>query len=188
MNKQPQLTDATREAFVTAFFRLAQTRELRQITVREVAALAGYNRSTFYRYFEDVFALLACAEEDLIRRIHAALSPQGCIRDDEAFWAAFLDCIRENAPRASILLSEQNRAHFIRRIREASADILGVPLTDTPRKRVVTDMFFSGVFAATALHLQNAQALPEADLLEIVGKLFRDWYWPQIMENQDREP
>ena len=36
MNKQPEITDATREAFITAFFRLAEIKSIHKITIKEI--------------------------------------------------------------------------------------------------------------------------------------------------------
>ena len=49
MKKQPEITDATRESFVNAFFQLAKAKSINRITIREITTLAGYNRTTFYR-------------------------------------------------------------------------------------------------------------------------------------------
>ena len=39
MNKQPEKTDATREAFITAFFRLAEIKNIYKITIKEITIL-----------------------------------------------------------------------------------------------------------------------------------------------------
>lgn len=57
MNKQPEITHATREAFIEAFVILYKQKPMEKITVKELAALAGYNRTTFYHYFDDIYAL-----------------------------------------------------------------------------------------------------------------------------------
>ncbi|MCD8390233.1 MAG: TetR/AcrR family transcriptional regulator, partial [Firmicutes bacterium] len=64
MKKQPEVTDLTRESLVTAFFQLAEIKNINQITIREITNRAGYNRTTFYRYFEDVYALIEYAEDE----------------------------------------------------------------------------------------------------------------------------
>ncbi len=66
MKKSPEKTDATRNKLIQAFFELYKEKPIGKITVKEVTDIAGYNRSTFYQYFNDVFALLEYAENDLI--------------------------------------------------------------------------------------------------------------------------
>lgn len=69
MNKQPQITDATRRHIEKAFSELYKTKPAEKITVNEICAAAGVHRSTFYRYFTDVYAVLSSIEERLLGEI-----------------------------------------------------------------------------------------------------------------------
>lgn len=93
MNKQPEKTDATREAFITAFFRLAEIKNIYKITIKEITNLAGYNRTTFYRYFEDVFELIEYAEDQFIDGILSVLLPQVLLSSslDDRFFQIILE-------------------------------------------------------------------------------------------------
>ncbi|MCC8064920.1 MAG: TetR/AcrR family transcriptional regulator [Clostridiales bacterium] len=73
MRKQPEVTDATREAFVNAFFQLAAQKAINRIAIREITTLAGYNRTTFYRYFGDVYALVEYAEDEFLQGVREAV-------------------------------------------------------------------------------------------------------------------
>ncbi len=71
MNKQPEITQQTRKNIVVAFCKLYEERPIEKISVKDVIALAGYNRSTFYEYFADIYALLKYIEDDVIDYIKA---------------------------------------------------------------------------------------------------------------------
>lgn len=71
MKKQPEATKQTRENIITAFCRLYETHPIEQIHVKDVITAAGYNRSTFYEYFPDIYALLTYLEDDVIGYIKA---------------------------------------------------------------------------------------------------------------------
>lgn len=47
----------TKQAFHKALLQLLQEKPIDKITVRELTDLTGYNRSTFYLYFQDIYAL-----------------------------------------------------------------------------------------------------------------------------------
>ena len=185
MNKQPEITDATRESLINAFFQLAQKNNITQITVREIINLAGYSRATFYRYFKDVFALVEYAEDSFFEKTRAALAEHEASNGvyDRRFFEIFLKCFNEDPMRISELMSEQNLSHFIRRMREKTIDNMNTKIADTPKKEAVTDMFFSSVFSAIASHIQSPNILTDEDLLDIIQKLFADWYWPQMVIN-----
>lgn len=74
MNKQPEITEQTRKNIITAFCKLYEQKPIEKISVKDVIALAGYNRSTFYEYFSDIYALLEYIENDVIDYIKAGLN------------------------------------------------------------------------------------------------------------------
>lgn len=69
MKKQPEITEQTRKNIVMAFCRLYDEKPIEKISVKDVITLAGYNRSTFYEYFTDIYALLKYIEDDVIEYI-----------------------------------------------------------------------------------------------------------------------
>lgn len=71
MKKQPEITQQTQNNIITAFCCLYEKKPIEQIHVKDVIAAAGYNRSTFYEYFTDIYDLLAHIEDDVIQFIKA---------------------------------------------------------------------------------------------------------------------
>ncbi|MCD7776187.1 MAG: TetR/AcrR family transcriptional regulator, partial [Firmicutes bacterium] len=69
MKKQPEITDKTRQNFVSAFWSLAEEKPISKITVSTLTKRAGYNRSTFYEYFLDIVDLLNYIETSLLNDI-----------------------------------------------------------------------------------------------------------------------
>ena len=74
MNKQPQLTEQTKQNLRTAFWKLYEEKSIEKITVKEVTALAGYNRATFYLYYQDIYDLQKQIEDVIITEMKEALS------------------------------------------------------------------------------------------------------------------
>ena len=69
MNKQPEITAATRQRFVDVFCTLYATQPISRITVKELTTRAGYNRSTFYQYFKDVYDIQQYIEDQMMNDI-----------------------------------------------------------------------------------------------------------------------
>ena len=69
MSKLSPTASATREVFIDTFCELYRTKPVEKITVSEITRKAGYNRTTFYDYFLDVYDLLEQIEEELINHI-----------------------------------------------------------------------------------------------------------------------
>lgn len=66
MNKRPNITEQTKENIKQAFWKLYAQKPIQSIAVREITELAGYNRSTFYTYFKDVYDVLEQTERELL--------------------------------------------------------------------------------------------------------------------------
>ena len=74
MSSKSAGSSATRETLRDAFWRLYQQKPVAQITVKEIAALAGYNRSTFYQYYTDAYAVLEEIEDLVLSAVEQAAS------------------------------------------------------------------------------------------------------------------
>jgi len=67
MNKPLSTTaQITRQNLIDSFWQLYCKKRIEKISVKEVCDLAGYNRSTFYVYFIDVYEILEEIEEQTI--------------------------------------------------------------------------------------------------------------------------
>lgn len=69
MGKRTAVTERTRENLIRAFWNCYEKMPLGELTVKHITQTAGYNRSTFYLYFDDMDELLGQAEEALLSRI-----------------------------------------------------------------------------------------------------------------------
>lgn len=66
MGKHIQVTEVTKQKFINVFCELYQQKPIEKITVQELTKLSGYNRSTFYQYFHDIYDLLEYIENDVL--------------------------------------------------------------------------------------------------------------------------
>ena len=56
----------TKENIKSAFWNLYKEKQIGKITVSEVCKIAGYHRSTFYEYYQDIYDVLEEIESELI--------------------------------------------------------------------------------------------------------------------------
>ncbi len=184
MNKQPELTEATREAFATAFCELAIRHPGERLTIRQITERAGYNRTTFYRYFCDVYMLRDYLEDRVIGSLIEKL--QGKIagdRMDDAFFHTFASLCNEKRDVLLVLLSNDNIAHLIgkteKKIMPLCAEIYSVDGCDR-RLEYVMKIYYAGAFSALASWLHSPGSIPEAEMLDVVRSLFEGWFIPEI--------
>ncbi|PKN98811.1 MAG: TetR/AcrR family transcriptional regulator [Chloroflexi bacterium HGW-Chloroflexi-4] len=62
MQKHAEITEQTRQNLIEAFWSFYTTKRIDKITVKEITNKAGYNRGTFYEYFQDVYEVLEVIE------------------------------------------------------------------------------------------------------------------------------
>ena len=111
MKKQPEVTEQTKKNIIAAFCRLYAQRPIEQIYVKDVISEAGYNRSTFYEYFQDIYALLNCLENDVIDYIRAKLD------DGTRTQADLLQLLSEKEEYLKALLGPFGCVHFQDRLK-----------------------------------------------------------------------
>lgn len=73
MNKQPEITYATRSKIKDAFWKLYKVNPLNKVTVNMLSEKSGIHRSSFYRYYTDVYSVLEEIENDLFGIIFSNL-------------------------------------------------------------------------------------------------------------------
>ena len=66
MNKQPEITMHTKQNLADAFWQIYCEKRIEKITVKDITTKAGYNRSTFYEYYTDVYDVLGQIEVSVL--------------------------------------------------------------------------------------------------------------------------
>lgn len=112
MKKQPEVTEQTRRNIMEAFCRLYAQRPIERIYVKELISEAGYNRSTFYEYFQDVYDLLNCLEDDVINYIREKSD------GEERTPAQLMQLLSEKEEYLKALLGPFGCVHFQDRIKK----------------------------------------------------------------------
>ncbi len=109
MNKHQEHSAQTRQNLLDAFWELYCAKRIEKITVREIAQKAGYNRSTFYEYFVDVYDVLEQIENSLIPDIEE-LPPFGF--SEELPIDSFIKMYSANSKYYSVLLGVNGDPSF----------------------------------------------------------------------------
>ena len=117
MKKQPEITEKTRRMFIDVFCELYSQKPIEKISVQEITNKSGYNRSTFYQYFADIYELLAFVENDLLNYIKEELANKEL--STHTIQNAF-DCLekREHISTLNALLGDYGCIHFLERLKK----------------------------------------------------------------------
>ena len=184
MKKQPQITDATRNAFIDAFCKLYMKTPIEKISIRELTSVAGYNRTTFYHYFEDIYGLLTYMEDSAIAHIRENIVGNitgGHI--EQGFLDTFTQIYEGWEPYIKVLVANPNSARFIERLKSemfhACLDAFRLPKDDV-KAAYVLDFYLSAVLSVISRWIRNEGDISITDMGELLRSILTKGALPQI--------
>lgn len=74
MKKQPQVTELTRRKLINSFWNLYKEKDITKIRIKNICDSANYDRTTFYRYFDNIEDVLNELEDKIISNITNGIS------------------------------------------------------------------------------------------------------------------
>ena len=173
MKKQPELTKKTRQAFVDAFCAIYAHKPIEKISIQEIANVAGYNRSTFYQYFADIYELLSHTEDILLYYIKEGLAKQG--NSTHAMRGA-LDCLESPAHLSlfTALLGDYGSAHFLERLkRELPLEELALDFPEhTAISPYLIEFYMSTALSLFRFWFRQEKDLPPEELARLIYTLY----------------
>lgn len=110
---------ATRQRIRKAFLTLLRKAPIHAISVKELCALAGISRGTFYAYYEDVYDLLHRIEDEMTAEISDALKPIMATMDQDtpvAISTRIFEILKDNSDLCTVTLSEYGDKDFAERL------------------------------------------------------------------------
>lgn len=121
MRKKPEQTEMTRSSFQEAFWTLYEKQSIEKITVKDICNVAGYNRSTFYQYYTDVYDLLHKVEDQFLADIEksvVALVEQAQSFDWPSMLQAVFGILEQNNRYIAVLFGPHGNTAFTHRLVE----------------------------------------------------------------------
>lgn len=173
MNRREQAAEQTKENLQAAFWKLYAQKGMEKLSVKEVAAMAGYNRTTFYIYYQDLYDLLHRMEDEILENVKAVLNGYGNGLREEAgspLMDAILCLLDKYGKYVSILLGEHGDPQFSARLKAVIWPFLMRWLI--PRKAwtdyemsLLSEFYLSGILAV----ITRWSADPQMTLQELVA-------------------
>ena len=156
MNKQPRITEQTHANLQEAFWQLYTRKGVEHITVREITALAGYNRGTFYLYYRDVYDLLHSIEDNIIVRIDEAVNRAAALPPEQmlpSLLESVAGLLRDSERYTAVLLGEHGDPRFSARLKAVIRPLAGrcfAPCAGRTEAEteLLTEFYLSGALGA----------------------------------------
>ena len=189
MKKQPELTAQTKENLTLAFWSLYRQQKIEQISIKDITAKAGYNRSTFYEYFVDIYDVLNQLEDTLLEYMKEQVlnSLENGLSDD--IIQKLANAFEVKGDYLSILLSENGDPYFAQKLKAIMRPAL-INAFGLPEKDLHTAYFFEFGMSAiigTLTHWYNhKQEIPSKDMVRLIRTMSATGILPEIQKYSNR--
>jgi hypothetical protein len=119
MHKQAEITEQTRQNLIEAFWSFYTTKRIEKITVKEITNKAGYNRGTFYEYFQDVYEVLEVIENLSLPTLDELPPLVDVNSNSPAFINSFMALYQEKYKYYNHLLGDNGDPAFQRKLKNS---------------------------------------------------------------------
>lgn len=127
MSKYESMKSETKNKIRGAFWQLYTQKEISRITVNEVVAICGVNRSTFYRYYTDIYQILEEIEQKLLQKTDRLSTNRAVSYNDmDVFLQNAYVLYQEDREYLHHLVRQQRDSFFSEKYRKAIQDKLPV--------------------------------------------------------------
>jgi len=185
MKKQPEITAQTRENLIQAFWGLYRQKKIEHITIKNITTRAGYNRSTFYEYFVDIYDLLNQFEDSLLEYLKEEIldSLEGGLNDD--IIQKLADVYESKGDYLGILLGENGDPNFVKKLKTVMRSSL-VGTFRLPEKEIHTSYIFefgmSAIIGTVTHWYHSKRDLPPKEMVRLLRSMLERGITPEIQE------
>lgn len=165
----------TRQKIMNTFWELYKDGGIEKTSVTKICELTGYNRSTFYTYFTDVYDVLDEIEKDVISfdKFKSVIFSNIIEHDKkEVPLRVFIDFYEENNDYLVVLLGEHGDPSFrqktIKKLAPGVFSLLGITNTEDKYLNYLIEYQSSAVLSTITKWYQNGKDIPCDELITLL--------------------
>lgn len=176
-------TNHTRQTIMTAFIALLSQHHFTDITVDDLAREATISRSSFYRYFEDKYAVINQIEDDIIHHIECySEKRRQQAKDSQRLsihqTSSLLESLQEYKQAIHVLLGENGDPYFEiklrRQISKRFFDHQTLTIEETPRNHLIKE-YQASIMIDTFKYWSSDQCeMSVKEMVEVLRSMYHD--------------
>lgn len=124
MNKQPERKAKTKQALIDSFWNLYCEKRIEKITISQITSGAGFYRSTFYEYFENIYDILDEIENTLLEKFTGILTQSLSSFNLEEALRHFIKFYENYGSYLAVLLGPNGDHNFIIKIKNTAKNLI----------------------------------------------------------------
>lgn len=173
MKKQPEVTAATKQCLIDAFWTLYEKKRIDQIRIKEITDLAHFHRLTFYEYFTDIYDLLKQEETEIIEQLEEMISLH--LRDKDASDAlrSIAEFYLKNGKRLNLLIGSSGYSDFMKQFKNTLYPLFRSvnQASDTEHSTIIYEFGMNGLLMAFHKWYEHQDRMPIDDLLTLLRSI-----------------
>lgn len=178
MRKNPVVTAQTRQNLIDAFWEIYRTRRIETITVKEITIKAGYNRSTFYEYFTDVYDVLNTIEAELIAKLQEFPVYRLTVDESVDPMKMIIGLYAQHKNYLSVLLGSNGDPSFQQKIKDSMKPVfkellLNKGVKDDIKLDFTLEYALSAMIGVLNYWFHQNEEMPLEQLMELMGEISR---------------
>ena len=189
MKKQPEITAQTRANLIEAFWSLYRQRKIEHITIQDITDKAGYTRSTFYEYFQDIYDVLNQLEEALLEYQKEQVLKSLESGPNDNLVQNLAEVYESKGDYLSILLSENGDPHFAQKMkaimRPALVKALGMSEKDI-HTAYIFEFGLSALIGTLTYWYNTKKEIPAKELVGLMSSMLATGIVPEIQKYSSR--
>lgn len=179
MKKNPEVMTKAKQNLIDAFWELYCEKRIEKITVKEITQKAGYNRSTFYEYFIDVYNVLEQIETSIIPNINE-LPPIAMSTGNLGMpLDVFMKIYEKNNKYYSVILGDNGDAAFASKLKNSIKPMLretlkGQVKVGETELDFILEYILSAMIGIMSYWFKQDKALPGEKLISIMTEIMEN--------------
>lgn len=182
--KKDQRIVRTQKAIISAFYELLTTRNIADISVKEICDKADVNRGTFYTHFEDKYHLLDYCIYELMKDVDVAITKANNNKNiidyyEEVFEHVVDFFIKKKAMAKSILAQSPSlilddvRKHLTKNAEKKIRESIAIGVKYSVPVEFLTEFFVGGVISAVRAWIFDELVMSKNEITHYLNVLLR---------------
>lgn len=179
MKNNKEIISNTKQDLIDAFWYLYCNKRIEKITIKEITLKAGYNRSTFYEYFIDIYDVLEQIESSLIPNINELPPTTILNKNFEIPIDVFLKLYEKNEKYYSVLLGDNGDPAFSSKLKNSIKPMLKETLVTKVKLNdvefdFILEYILSSMISVMSYWLKNNKILSAEKLIYLMNDIMED--------------
>lgn len=179
INKNDRRVKKTNRVLREALIKLLETKDIKEVTVKELTEAADVNRSTFYFYYEDIYDMVKQMQNEIydvfFETVIKSDNEVQSIADYVGYAKRFFDFCKENELQCKFVLSNDINNELTEKIKQAVRDNIPDSAKNYPLSspmHYLTTFAISGITGTVIEWMENGMQADSEEMAQFISATY----------------